>query len=201
MVNAVDIKEVIESASIRGNFLREKFDSRNIPDNLQKIIVIPIFSELSHLLVFANYIFPDLKNDINFKDKYIIIVTWKGFSKFFAQADEVWSQKSVDNIDRFYEKSEGMLNKSDTINVIFRSLNEFFRNVIDPSRFANLFNNGFNRSNIGKNSIDIVKSNLPNINYLNQNVIKNISELGERKIFYNSFQVHQAMAFRQGGVT
>lgn len=188
MVNAVDIKEVIESASIRGNFLREKFDSRNIPDNLQKIIVIPIFSELSHLLVFANYIFPDLKNDINFKDKYIIIVTWKGFSKFFVQADEVWSQKSVDNIDRFYEKSEGMLNKSDTINVIFRSLNEFFRNVIDPSRFANLFNNGFNRSNIGKNSIDIVKSNLPNINYLNQNVIKNISELGERKIFIIPFK-------------
>ena len=188
MVNAVDIKEVIESASIRGNFIREKFDSRNIPDNLQKIIVIPIFPELSHLLVFANYIFPSLKNDINFKDKYIIIVTWKGFSKFFAQADEVWSQKSVDNIDRFYEKTEGMLNKSDTITVIFRSLNEFFRNVIDPSRFANLFQNGFNRSNIGKNSIDIVKSNLPNINYLNQSIVKSISELGERKVFIIPFK-------------
>ena len=109
MVANPDVKEIIETAAQRGNFIREKFDSRNVPDNLNKIIVLPIFSELSHLLVFSTLVFPSVKSNINFKDKYIIIVTWKGFAKFFPLADEVWSPKSTDNIDRFYEKAEGML--------------------------------------------------------------------------------------------
>ena len=40
MVTQNDIKEILQSASVRGDFLREKFDSKNIPDNMQKIIVI-----------------------------------------------------------------------------------------------------------------------------------------------------------------
>jgi hypothetical protein len=188
MVTQNDIKEILQSASVRGDFLREKFDSKNIPDNMQKIIVIPIFGDINHIMVFANYIFPTIRNDINLKDKYIIIVTWKGFSKFFSDADEVWSIKSSENIDRFYEKSEGFVNKSENLNVIYRSLNEYFRNVIDPAKFSNQFHFGFKRDNIKKKNVEIIKNKLPNLNYLNQNVLNQIDNMGARKIFIIPFK-------------
>lgn len=188
MVVNPDIKEIIETAAQRGSFIREKFDSRNLPDSMQKIIVLPVFSEISHLMVFANLILPSIRNDINFKDKYIIIVTWKGFAKFLPQADEVWSIKSTDNIDRFYEKVDGMMNKSEALSVVHRSLNEYFRNVVEPIRFANWFQNGFNRQNINRDVIQIFKQSIPNINYLNQNVVKNINDLGENKAFIIPFK-------------
>ena len=65
MVTSADIKEILNSASIKGDFLREKFDSKNAPDNLQKIIVIPIFGDISHTIIFSSYIFPIIRNDIN----------------------------------------------------------------------------------------------------------------------------------------
>jgi hypothetical protein len=191
MVTQNDIKEILQSASIRGDFLREKFDSKNIPDNMQKIIVIPIFGDINHIMVFANYIFPTVRNDINLKDKYIVIVTWKGFAKFFSEADEVWSIKSSENIDRFYEKSEGFINKSETLNVIYRSLNEYFRNVIDPVKFSNQFHFGFKRDNIKKKNVEIIKNKLPNLNYLNQNILNQIDNIGFKKTFIIPFKFLQ----------
>jgi len=188
MVTQLDISEILQAAVTRGNFYREKFDSKNVPDNMQKIIVIPIFGDISHILVFANYIFPAMRKDINLKDKYIIIVTWKGFNKFFSQADEVWSLQNNDNVDRFYEKSEGFTNKSDSLNVVFRSLNEYFRNVVDPAKFSNQFHFGFKLDNIKNKNVEIIKNNLPNINYLNQKIINQIVGLGEKKVFLIPFK-------------
>lgn len=188
MVTQLDIAEILQSAVARGNFHREKFDSKKIPDNMQKIFVIPFFGDIPHLLVFANYIFPLLKKDLNVSDKYIIIVTWKGFAKFFSSADEVWCLQSVENIDRFYEKSDGFNNKFDSINVVFRSLNEYFRNVLDPVKFSNSFHFGFKKDNIKNKNVEIIKNNLPNINYLNQNVINEINNLGEKKVFLIPFK-------------
>lgn len=188
MVTQIDIKEIIESAAVRGDFNREKFDSKNIPDNMQKIIVMPIFGDINHVIVFANFIFPTIRNDINLKDKYIIIVTWKGFSKFFIDSDEVWAIKSNENIDRFYEKSEGFLNKSEMLNVIHRSLNEFFRNVIDPAKFSNQFHFGFKKDNIKNKNVEIIKNKLPNLNYLNQGTLNQINGLGDKKVFITPFK-------------
>lgn len=188
MVTQIDIKEILQSASTRGDFLREKFDSKKIPDNMQKIIVIPIFGDINHIIVFANYIFPTIRNDINFKDKYVIIVTWKGFSKFFSEADEVWSVKGSESTDRFYEKSEGFINKSESMNVVYRSINEYFRNVIDPAKFSNQFHFGFKIDNIKNKNVEIIKNKLPNINYLNQNILNQINDLGSKKTFIIPFK-------------
>jgi len=188
MVTQSDIKEILQLAASRGDLIREKFDSNNVPDNMQKIIVIPIFGDISHIVVFANYIFPTIRNDINLKDKYIIIVTWKGFSKFFSEADEVWAFKGNENVDRFYEKSEGFINKSEMLNVIYRSLNEYFRNVVDPAKFSNQFHFGFKRDNIKNKSVEIIKNKIPNLNYLNQSVLSKIDELGEKKTFLIPFK-------------
>ncbi len=188
MVTQLDISEILQSAVARGDFYRERFDSKNVPDNMQKIFVIPIFGDINHILVFANYIFPTIRKDINLKDKYIIIVTWKGFHKFFPEADEVWSIKSTDYVDRFYEKSEGFINKSEIVNVIFRSLNEYFRNVIDPAKFSNQFHFGFKRDNIKNKNVEIIKTKLPNLNYLNQNVLNQINDFGDKKAFIIPFK-------------
>jgi hypothetical protein len=188
MVTQIDVSEVLQSAIIRGDFHREKFDSKKIPDNMQKIIVIPLFGDINHILVFANYIFPSIKKDLNFKDKYIILVTWKGFSKFFSEADEIWSYKNTEYVDRFYEKSQGFTNTSDSLNVIYRSLNEYFRNVIDPAKFSNLFHFGFKRDNIKNKNVEIIKNKLPNLNYLNQNLLNQIDSLGEKKAFIIPFK-------------
>jgi len=188
MVTQIDIAEILQSAAVRGDFQREKFDSKKIPDNMQKIFVIPLFGDISHILVFANYIFPTIRNDINLKDKYLIIVTWKGFSKFFPEADETWSIKSTDHVDRFYEKSEGFLNKSENLNIIYRSLNEYFRNVIDPVKFSNQFHFKFQTNNIKNKNVEIIKNKLPNLNYLNQNILTKINNLGESKAFIIPFK-------------
>lgn len=188
MVTQNDISEILQSAAARGDFHREKFDSKKIPDNMQKIIVIPLFGDINHILVFANYVFHTIRNDINLKDKYIILVTWKGFSKFFSEADEVWSIKSDEQIDRFYEKSEGFINKSERLSVIFRSLNEYFRNVIDPAKFSNQFHFGFKKDNIKNKNVEIIKNKLPNLNYLNQNILNQINNLEGRKSFIIPFK-------------
>lgn len=188
MVTQIDVSEILQSAIIRGDFYREKFDSKKIPDNMQKIIVIPLFGDINHILVFANYIFPSIKKDINFKDKYIIIVTWKGFSKFFPESDEIWAYKNTEYVDKFYEKSEGFTNNSENLNVIYRSLNEYFRNIIDPAKFSSLFHFGFKRDNIKNKNVEIIKNKLPNLNYLNQNSLNKIDQFGENKIFIIPFK-------------
>ena len=164
MVTTIDVKEILNSASIKGDFLREKFDDKSIPDNLQKIIVIPIFGDINHIIVFANYIFHTIRNDVNLKDKYIIIVTWKGFAKFFPEANEVWSSKSLEHADKFYEKTEGLINKYENLNIIYRSLNEYFRNVIDPVKFSNHFHFGFKKENIKNKNVETIKNKIPKIN-------------------------------------
>jgi hypothetical protein len=188
MVTATDVKEILNSASIKGDFLREKFDEKSMPDNLQKIIVIPIFGDINHIIVFANYIFHGLRNDINLKDKYIIVVTWKGFAKFFPQANEVWSSKSIEHADKFYEKTEGLINKYENLNIIYRSLNEYFRNVIDPVKFSNQFHFGFKKENIKNKNVEIIKNKTPNINYLNKNAVDQINALGEKRVFIIPFK-------------
>ena len=51
-----------------------------------------------------------------------------------------------------------------------------------------MFHFGFKRDNIKSKNIEIIKTNLPNSNYLNKNILNKINELGEKKAFIIPFK-------------
>lgn len=180
MVN--EINDLLDNAASKCGFAREKFSQRAVPTEFQKIHVIVSYGEFDHIFVFNNLILPYLRSKTQYKDKYIIFVTWSGFSNLISNVDEVWALKNQEMNERLYEKAEGHKNYSDAYTIIIRNLNEYFRNVIKVENFQNMFNHGHNFS-FHKEDMNITINKNPsgNINYLNKSVLEDINKLDETK--------------------
>ncbi len=183
MVN--EINDLLDNAASKCGFAREKFSQRAVPTEFQKIHVIVSYGEFDHIFVFNNLILPYLRSKTQYKDKYIIFVTWSGFSNLISNVDEVWALKNQEMNERLYEKAEGHKNYSDAYTIIIRNLNEYFRNVIKVENFQNMFNHGHNFS-FHKEDMNItINKNLSgNINYLNKSVLEDINKLDEAKRYF-----------------
>ena len=187
MVN--EVNNILDSAANKCGMIREKFVENKVPEEYQKIHVIVHYGEFDHVFVFNNLIFPELKKT-QYKDKYVILVTWNGFGNIITGVDEVWSLKNNDINEKLYEKANGLRNYSDTFTIIIRNLNEHFRNVVKVEKFENIFYHGYNFNYFKSNKkIDIVKKQTINVNYLNKSVIENISGLNPRsRVFLIPFK-------------
>lgn len=183
MVN--EINDLLDNAASKCGFTREKFSQRAVPTEFQKIHVIVSYGEFDHIFVFNNLILPYLRSKTQYKDKYIVFVTWSGFSNLISNVDEVWSLKNQEMNEKLYEKAEGHKNYSDAHTIIIRNLNEYFRNVTKVEKFENMFNHGHNFSFHKEDmNITISKNQSGNINYLNKSVLEEINKLDESRRYF-----------------
>ena len=183
MVN--EINDLLDNAASKCGFTREKFSQRAVPTEFQKIHVIVSYGEFDHIFVFNNLILPSLRSKTQYKDKYIVFVTWSGFSNLISNVDEVWSLKNQEMNEKLYEKAEGHKNYSDAHTIIIRNLNEYFRNVTKVEKFENMFNHGHNFSFHKEDmNITISKNQSGNINYLNKSVLEEINKLDESRRYF-----------------
>lgn len=177
MVN--EVNSILDSAAAKCGMIREKFAESKVPTEYQKIHVFVHYGEFDHVFVFNNLILPELRKT-QYKDKYVILVTWNGFGNIISEADEVWSLKNQDINEKLYEKASGLRNYSDAFTIIVRNINEHFRNVMKVEKFENIFCHGYNFNYFKNNKkIDVVKKQIVNINYLNKSILENISALNQ----------------------
>ncbi len=176
MVN--EINKILDGSANKCGMIREKFTESKVPFDFQKIHIIVYFGEFDHLFVFNNLILPHLRNKTQYKDKYIIFVTWNGFANLIENVDEVWSLKNHDVNERLYEKSNGFKNYSDAFTIINRNLNEHFRNVVKAEKFEDMFCHGFNFQFYKNDKLILVKKHeCANVNYLSRGVLDEINKL------------------------
>jgi hypothetical protein len=125
------IQKYIEKTGL----VREKISSPQVPEP-KKIKVFAIFGELASLALFSKTVYPQLVADEKY---YNIVLTWNGLRCFFDKADEVWGLNQSHNNLEFYKESVGIANDSKNINVITRSLHEYFLNVVNPNDYKDFF--------------------------------------------------------------
>jgi hypothetical protein len=105
---------------------------------LDKIRIFVNFGDLPSSLSFGNIVLPKLTEG----NHYNVVLTWKGTSAFYPEADEVWYLDRGYILGDFYSKSKGLSNDSTNIQILMRSLNEHFVNVSHIAAYNKYFTNG-----------------------------------------------------------
>ena len=139
MISVVDF---LKRAADRNGFIRDRYEEKKIPTDFTGISVLPFFGDLRNLTVLSSYLLHRYRNEVR-GSKYFIVASWPGFQGLFPYADEYWSLNDDSIIRKFYERSEGMRNKSDFSSTFIRNFNEFFRDVIDANELQKYYKNGF----------------------------------------------------------
>ena len=75
--------------------------------------------------------------------KYLILISYPGFETLFPYVDEYWHVSDFSGLSQIYFKSDYLENKSQFFLNLIRTLNENFRNVLNPSFFKDLYYNKF----------------------------------------------------------
>jgi len=179
MVNQVN--DILNNASSKCGLIRERYAEKSVTQDFHKVCVIVFFGEIDHLLCFNQLYFQNIKSSSNFRDKYIILVTYSGFGNIIEGVDEVWSAKNTDINEKFYERSDGVNNYSEALVILHRNLNEHFFNIIKSSSLSEIFNHGFCLNKTYKEKIKIDKTLSINRNYLNRQIIEEINIPADRK--------------------
>lgn len=176
--------DFLNRTSEKIGFKRDRFDDANTPTDLDDILVIPFFNDFKYSHILSSFV---LKNYLNkFKSsKYVIACSYPGFSQLFPYVDEFWSLSDFANFKKLYESSDGFNNNSTNFNNILRSLNENFRNVLNPESFAQFYNNGFTDGyykNFGS-SFNVFYPMVPSSAVLGKDFLKVINQSSGYKIF------------------
>lgn len=127
--------DYIERYVKKVGFLREKNNKSKKSFSLDKVKIYVSFGDLPSCMTFGNIIFPNIQEE----QYYSIVLTWKGLSAFFFNADEVWSLDKGYILGDFYEKARGLSNDSHNLTTILRSLNEHFMGVVDQKTYSKYY--------------------------------------------------------------
>ena len=117
MISVVDF---LKRAADRNGFIRDRYEEKKIPTDFTGISVLPFFGDLRNLTVLSSYLLHRYRNEVR-GSKYFIVASWPGFQGLFPYADEYWSLNDDSIIRKFYERSEGMRNKSDFSSTFIRN--------------------------------------------------------------------------------
>ncbi len=140
--HVISVVDFLKRAADRNGFIRDRYEEKKIPTDFTGISVLPFFGDLRNLTVLSSYLLHRYRNEVR-GSKYFIVASWPGFQGLFPYADEYWSLNDDSIIRKFYERSEGMRNKSDFSSTFIRNFNEFFRDVIDANELQKYYKNGF----------------------------------------------------------
>lgn len=136
------VADFLKRAADRNGFNRDRFEDKRIPNDYSSVCVLPFFGDFRSTFVLSSFLLPRYRKEIK-SSKYFVLASWPGLQSLFPFVDEYWSLGDFSQIKRFYESSEGFLNKSDLNTIFCRNLNEFFRDVISPNVLSEFYDNGF----------------------------------------------------------
>lgn len=156
------VAEFLGRSSDRNGFRRDRYEEKRIPTDFSNVCVMPFFGDMRSISVVSSYLIQRYREESR-GSKYFVFASWPGFQGLFPYVDEYWSLTDESILKKFYERSEGVRNKSDLNTSYIRNLNEFFRDVIDHNEIQKYYNNGFtnyffNRFNDTKRFLPFVPS-------------------------------------------
>lgn len=130
----------LQKAADKLGFLRQ-INGNEIPDNLSKITVVPLFGDIRANVVLSSLFLKEFRQ--NRKDKYIIVCSWPGHKVLYPGVDEYWSVSDVKLAEEAYFYSKGFNNNSSLVSGYFKNLSYyFFEDVVHPDEWTKFYNNG-----------------------------------------------------------
>ena len=146
-----DVKNILDRFISKNNIRRVFYEEHKLPNDIDNICIIPIFSDIRHLCVLSTYLIRKfIQNDK--PSKYVIILGHSGFSCLFSCADEYWELEDDEANEQLASKGDSFSNTSDVYNNLLRELNHWFYEIIDPNYFEQYYENSFNLNYIEKYS-------------------------------------------------
>lgn len=139
------VADFLKRSAERNGFTRDRFEERKIPTDFSNVVILPFFGDLRSLCILSSLILNRYRSEVK-SSKYFILASWPGFQSLFPYVDEYWSVNDFSHIKKFYEESDGFLNKSDLNTIYIRNFNEFFRDLVEIKNISQYYQNGFSNS-------------------------------------------------------
>jgi hypothetical protein len=119
--------DLIERFTKKTGLKRYKKTDR-LPDKLQNIMVYVVLGDF-HSTIFSSTVFKKLIGQTN---SYNVILTWPGFQHLF-DTEEVLTLDTSIQFKTLHATAKGLINKNNNLEILFRSLNEYFLQVFNIS--------------------------------------------------------------------
>lgn len=119
--------DLIERFTKKTGLKRYKKTDR-LPDKLQNIMVYVVLGDF-HSTIFSSTVFKKLIGQTN---AYNVILTWPGFQYLF-DTEEVLTLDTSIQFKTLHATAKGLINKNNNLEILFRSLNEYFLQVFNIS--------------------------------------------------------------------
>lgn len=126
----MNVGDFLKRAADRNGFVRERFEERRVPTDIDGLVVMPFFGDFRGTFLLSSWLLHRYK-ELHKPSKYFILASYPGMQGLFPYVDEYWSIGDEGQIKRLYEKSDGFRNRADMATIYQRNLNEFFRDVVD----------------------------------------------------------------------
>jgi len=130
---------ILKRAAEKGNFLRVRFQEKDIPSSMSDIFVMLFFGDMRSTFLASSLLMRRYREEAK-GSKYFILCSWPGYESLFPYVDEYWTIKSESLLKELLLASEGFKNDS-TFN-FRRSLNYFFENVEGGEVLDVFYSNG-----------------------------------------------------------
>lgn len=124
------VGDFLKRAADRNGFVRERYEERRVPTDIDGLVVMPFFGDWRGMLLLSSWFLHRYK-ETHKPSKYFILASWPGYQGMFPYVDEYWAIAEENQVKKFYEKADGFRNRGDMAAIYQRNLNEFFRDVVD----------------------------------------------------------------------
>lgn len=124
------VGDFLKRAADRNGFVRERYEERRVPTDIDGLVVMPFFGDWRGMLLLSSWFLHRYK-ETHKPSKYFILASWPGYQGMFPYVDEYWAIADENQVKKFYEKADGFRNRGDMAAIYQRNLNEFFRDVVD----------------------------------------------------------------------
>lgn len=157
----LDISFILQNSADKIGFRREKFIEKNIPTNIDRIVVMPFFGNINSITILSSILLKRFREEL-YGSQYFILASWGGFQHLFPYVDEYWGIKDQQVYKTLFDKAINFNNTSETYPVYVRNFNNYFANVIKfEDEFKCYYDNGLKQLFLDK--FKHIKRVLPNI--------------------------------------
>ena len=191
----MEVDAILKRAADKGGFIRVRYAEKSVPLSIGDVSVITCFGDMRSIFITSSILLKRYREEMK-GSKYVILVSWPGFECLFPYVDEYWTI-GEENVLKFYGSASGLKNKSPSLVVYQRNLNQFFEDVVDISFMETYYDNGILQAFWDRfKHVKVTLPSVPSVAILGEKVNREFGKRQGYKIFlYPSIYVQ---TWRQG---